>query len=417
MHFIDRYQVNNENVTYWDFIRGRELVGYVPWAHDLPDDTEEYAAAWAHILDPEKLAGPHGLRTVEPSYQYYMHQYRYEGPNPECQWNGPAWPYQTTQALTAMANLLDHYPVSAATGVVTKADYTRLLQQYAKLHYNPERGGILDLEEDYYPDTGYPIVGLTRSPHYFHSGFIDLVLSGFVGIRPRDDNILEVNPLADPASISYFRAERILYHGHDIAVQWDSSGERYGTRGLIVEVDGKKVASSPKLKRLTVKISKRSPPALNRPIALSIQQGVNTEYPSVSVSVNNADSNAVHATIDGRVWFFPESDVANGWDSPPGNGTEVWYQIDFGTGVQTGRAEIAFFANSTQGFAVPMHYRIETNGSGLWAEVSRMDAPRAVSNGITHVSWDPVKTSQIRLVLSPLQGQKVRLVELKVFAE
>ncbi|KAL5355577.1 six-hairpin glycosidase [Aspergillus floccosus] len=416
-HFIDRYQVNNENVTYWNFIRGRELVGYVPWAHDLPDDTEEYAAAWAHLLDPEKLAGPHGLRTVEPSYQYYMHQYRYEGPNPECQWNGPSWPYQTTQALTAMANLLDHYPVSAATGVISKADYTRLLQQYAELHYNPERGGILDLEEDYYPDTGYPIVGLTRSPHYFHSGFIDVVLSGFVGIRPRDDNILEVNPLADPASVSYFRVERIRYHGHDVAVQWDSFGDRYGTRGLIVEVDGKKVTSSPKLKSLTVRISRRSPPAVSRPIALSIQQGVNTEYPSGSVSVKNANANAVHAAIDGRVWFFPEPDVANGWDSPAGNGTEVWYQIDFGAAVQTGRAEIAFFANSTQGFAVPMHYRIETNQSGSWAEVSMVKAADAVANGITDVKWDSVRTSQIRLVFSPAKDQKVRLVELKVFAE
>lgn len=86
-HFIDRYRVNNAFVRYWAPIRGRELVGFVPWTHDLPDDAVKYASAWQHILNSSELAGPHGLRTVEPSYQYYMRQYRYKGPNPECQWS------------------------------------------------------------------------------------------------------------------------------------------------------------------------------------------------------------------------------------------------------------------------------------------------------------------------------------------
>lgn len=42
-HFIDRHQTSNSYVKYFDFIRGRELVGYVPWAHDLPDDSKDYA--------------------------------------------------------------------------------------------------------------------------------------------------------------------------------------------------------------------------------------------------------------------------------------------------------------------------------------------------------------------------------------
>ena len=153
-HFIDRFHVDNENVTYWDFIRGRELVGYVPWTHDLPDDTEEFAQAWKHLLDSEKLAGSHGLRTNEPSYEYFMRQYRYEGDKRECQWNGPAWPYQTTQTLAGLANLLDHYPNATEANIISKVDYTNILKQYAQLHYNQNRGGILDLEEDYDAEIG-----------------------------------------------------------------------------------------------------------------------------------------------------------------------------------------------------------------------------------------------------------------------
>lgn len=112
--------------------------------------------------------------------------------------------------MTCLASLLDHYPTSSAAGVITKADYTRLLKQYAQLHYHPERGDILDLEEDYDADTGYPIVGLARFPHYFHSGFVDLILTGCTGIRPRADDVLAVNPVADAESIPYFRVDRVL---------------------------------------------------------------------------------------------------------------------------------------------------------------------------------------------------------------
>ncbi|KAI9373414.1 Six-hairpin glycosidase-like protein [Aspergillus egyptiacus] len=416
-HFIDRFYVDNENVTYWDPIRGRELVGYVPWTHDLPDDTETFAQAWKHILDPDRLAGAHGLRTNEPTYEYYMRQYRYEGDNRECQWNGPVWPYQTTQVLTALANLLDHYPTSAAAGIITKADYNALLLQYARLHYNPNYDGKLNLEEDYEPDTGAPIVGLARSPHYFHSGFVDQVIAGFVGIRPRADDLLEVNPLADPETVSYFRLERILYHGHDVAVQWDATGDRYGTAGLQIEVDGTVVATSDTLaRRLTVEIPRLAPPPVDRPIAVSIQLGQDTAYPVGSVSVPGADPAEIHAVIDGRVWFYPE--VANWWDTPVGDGSEIWYQIDFGTRTEVARAEVAFLADADLGFEVPDDYRVQVYTDGEWAEV-KLDLQGGyedpVANGITNIAWERVGTERIRLVFTPVEGLRVRLVEFKVF--
>ncbi|KAL4924107.1 Six-hairpin glycosidase-like protein [Aspergillus undulatus] len=417
-HFIDRFYVDNENVTYWDPIRGRELVGYVPWTHDLPDDTEEYAQAWKHLLDTEKLAGAHGIRTNEPSYEYYMVQYRYEGSQPECQWNGPAWPYQTTQALTALANLLDHYPVSVGEGIITKVDYNNLLTQYAELHYNPNYGGTLNLEEDYNADTGYPIVGLARSPHYFHSGFIDQVISGFVGIRPSADDILEVNPLADA---EYFRLESVLYHGHDVAVQWDATGDQYGTQGLLVEVDGEVVATAESLTRLTVDIPRVTPPAISRPIAKSIQLGLNTAHPAGSVSIPDVSDADIHYVIDGRVWFYPE--IQNWWDTPAGTGSgeEIWYAIDFGNEVEVSRAEIAFAVTDYEGVDVdvPDSYRVQylSAADGEWVdvEVGGDEYEEAVGNGITEVSWTAVTTAGARLVFTPKEGVTVRLVEFKVF--
>ncbi|KAF2656416.1 six-hairpin glycosidase [Lophiostoma macrostomum CBS 122681] len=414
-HFIDRYQVNNQFVKYWDFIRGRELVGYVPWTHDLPDDTTSYAQSWKHILNSTQLAGSHGLRTNEPSYQYYLRQYRYEGTQPECQWNGPAWPFQTTQVLSGLANFLDHYPNGSAAGIIAKSDYVGILNQYAKLHYNPERGGILDLEEDYYPDTGYPIVGLKRSPHYFHSGFVDLVLSGLVGIRPSADDVLEVNPLAD-TSITYFRADQILYHGHNVSVQWDANGSRYGKAGFQVEVDGSVVASSASLTRVVVNTTRISPPPIIRRIAKSIQLNSTFTYPSGSVSAGNNSVTATQGALDGRIWFYLETDVANGWDSPKGNGTDIWFQIDLGAKTSVSSADIAFFANEAQGYDAPTQYSIQVDvGSGTWANVSSAKYAQPVANGITVVEWTATEIQKIRLVFRPQTGKMVRLVEFKVY--
>ncbi|KAI0428930.1 six-hairpin glycosidase [Xylaria sp. FL1042] len=423
-HFIDRYYGNTSCSTYWDFIRGRELVGYLPWLHNLPDDEPEYAQAWAHLTDSTKLAGAFGLRTNEPTYEYYMVQYRYDAATGlrECQWNGPTWPYQTSQVLSALANVFDQYPITAAQGIVTTKDYMDILSQYTSYHYNKNRGGYLNIEEDYDGSTGAPIVGLDRSSHYFHSSFIDLVISGLVGIRPSPEDVLNINPLG--VNLDYFRLEGVIYHGNEIAVQWDVDGSRYGTQGLAVEVGNTVVATSSSLKRLSVNITRQPPPKPLAPIAKSIQlQNLEVyagpAYPIGSVSVPGADPNKVQDAIDGRIWFFQEPTdtytISHGWETPVGDGSEVWYMIDFGASTAVTSGLLAFFANDTVG--VPDSYRIEVNSASGWQAVADPVTPSVIRNGITWTSWKTVNTSKIRLVFRPPLGSPSRLVEWKVYSD
>ncbi|MCW1428958.1 glycogen debranching protein [Novosphingobium sp. JCM 18896] len=407
-HFIDRYQVDNEHVKYWQPIRARELVGYLPWMFDLVPDDPRYAQAWAHLLDPKALAGKAGMRTVEASYEHYMRQYRYLGTAPECQWNGPVWPYQTTQVLMAMANLLDHYE---GTGPVTRGDYMRLLRQYAALHY---QDGRLDLEEDYHPETGRPIVGLDRSHHYFHSGFVDLVLTGLVGIRPRADDVLEINPLlpaaGDAQALAWFRVENVPYHGHSLAVTWDADGRHYGRgAGLAIEVDGREVARRATLGRLTLPIARRAQPAIVREANQAVQL-VRGQFPKPSAS-SNPDPEKLQDAVDGRVWFYPE--LPNGWDSS-GAGQPEWFAIDFGRPVPLAEAELAFFADGRR-FAAPRGVEIEVWREGQWQSVAKpVRAPLA--NGVTRIDWPAVSTERIRLRMTPERGRAIRLVEFKAFS-
>lgn len=410
-HFIDRHQRATPFVRAWQPIRARELVGYLPWTFNVAADDARTAAAWAHLLSPAGLAGPAGMRTVEPSYEYYLRQYRYEGGGhaggrPECQWNGPVWPFQTTQVLLGMANLLDHYRQS----VVTRGDYMRLLRQYTRLHYQGDR---LDLEEDYHPDTGRPIVGLGRSHHYFHSGYVDLVLGGLVGIRPRADDVLDVNPLlppaGDPQALAWFRVQDVPYHGRRVAVTWDADGRRYGRgAGLSVELDGVEVARRPTLGRLVVPVARAMPTPIVRPIDRAVQL-VRGQFPKGSASTA-IDAENVHDAIDGRVWFFPE--LGNGWSSEPGP-IRQWYAIDFGRPTRLERAELAFFADGGR-FAAPLAYRLQAWSGAEWVDLSAR-AGTPVANGVTRVDWPAVTTSRIRILFDLRPNRAMRLVEAKLF--
>lgn len=406
-HFTDRYKVDNEHVKYWEPIRSRELVGYLPWTFDLVPDDPRYAQAWGHLLDPGSLAGAAGMRTVEASYPYYMRQYRYLGDAPECQWNGPVWPFQTTQVLTAMANLLDHYDHK---GPVTRSAYMRLLRQYAALHY---QGGRLDLEEDYHPETGKPIVGLDRSHHYFHSGFVDLILTGLVGIRPRADDVLEVNPLLPQAgeqqALDWFRVEDVPYHGHRVAVTWDADGSRYARgAGLSIEVDGREVARRPALGRLTVPVTRIANAPIRRKTNRAVQL-VRGQFPKGSASSND-DPEKLHDAIDGRLWFYPE--LPNGWDSAVSS-REQWYAVDFGKAEELGSAELAFFEGGG-GYAAPRNVTLQYREQNGWRIVA---SATPVGNGVTRLQWPRRRVERIRAVMTPSPGKAIRLVELKVFSD
>jgi len=404
-HFIDRYKVTNDHVRYWQQIRGRELVGYVPWTFDLPADDPHFAAAWAHLLTPTGFAGAGGLRTVEPSYQYYMRQYRYVGTARECQWNGPVWPFQTTQVLEAMINLLDHYRQT----VVTRGDFLRLLRQYSALHRQAD--GRLDLEEDYDPETGQPIVGLTRSHHYFHSGFDDLVLTGLVGLRPRADDMLEVNPLlparGDPQAIGWFRADGIPYHGHLVAINWDADGRHYGRgAGLSVEVDGREVARRLDVGRIELPLTRRAPASVARPINEAVQLARGT-YPLPSAA-SGTEAEALHDAIDGRTWFF--TDAPAGWTSDASR--DQWFAVDFGKPLALSRAELAF-AGDDASVAPPARYRVQRWTGAAWRDVTT--ARSAIANGVTRAQWPMVATSRLRVMMESAPGRRIRLVELKAF--
>lgn len=439
-HFTDVYQRSTLTVEKGSFIRGRELVGFVPWQFDLVPSTPQwgqpdFASAWSHLLAPAQLAGVHGLRTVEPSYPMYLTQYRYDAltGQPECQWNGPAWPFQISQTLSGMANLLQASPPSAPIPV-TVNDYVRLLRQYARLHLNTNADGAApDLQEDYNPDTGLPIVGLQRSHHYNHSTFNDLLLSGLIGIRPRLDDVLELHPLlptghdAEPP-IRFFALQDVRYHGRDLTLLYDADGSRYrkGAGLSVFTASGQRIYGPRPLGPAFIHLTRvhRDPAMVDHPPEPDLAVNVWEREPSafettlpIATASSSATGSSPYAAIDGRLWFFPE--VSNGW-SPAVDASRdnaPWIAVDLRRSQTLNAVDLAFFADGAT-FAAPEGVTLQTLQDGHWEAVPQqsMEEQRPVANGLTHLHFRPVQTQMLRVVFRPARGKQLRLIELEAFA-
>jgi Glycosyl hydrolase family 65, C-terminal domain len=151
---------------------------------------------------------------------------------------------------------------------VSKRDYFMHLILYARSHHRRLANGkvVPWIGEDLNPYTGGWIVrrilhewnqpDKNRGKDYNHSCFCDLVIPGLVGLRPRPDAIIEVNPLLPEHTWDYSCLDRVRYHGHLVSILYDKTGKHYGKgQGLQVFIDGKQVASSPRLTRLRGRIA------------------------------------------------------------------------------------------------------------------------------------------------------------------
>jgi len=220
----------------------KEEIGFIPWYFNLPDS--QYSIAWQSLMDTKTFCAPFGITTADRSHP----QFRTHGCC-NCEWDGAVWPFATAQTLTAMANLLNNYKQN----FVADSNYFSLFNTYVESQYyrgRPYIGEYLDEK------TGYWLKGdQERSRYYNHSTFNDLIITGLVGLRPRADNVIEVNPLVPQDKWDWFCLDNVLYHGKILTIIWDKTGLKYKKgKGLSVWVNGKKAGSAVELTRIMGKL-------------------------------------------------------------------------------------------------------------------------------------------------------------------
>ncbi len=192
-------------------------------------------ALWDHLLDPKEFWTPwpvptaardcpafdsHGLWKVGPNASA-ENPYRYVD-----SWNGPTWIF--SEALTAEA-LGSAARVSRDDRLIDA--FNQLMERYTEIQFLDGDRSVPCTVEHYDSITGENIRLLAD---YFHSFYNDLVIRYMVGIVPREDDLIEIDPLV--RGWRGFSIEKVAYRGHSISVKRDKT--------FVVVIDGKAVFNS-----------------------------------------------------------------------------------------------------------------------------------------------------------------------------
>ena len=224
----------------------REAIGFTPWDFNLPDDRANYAKAWNQLLDTAGFKAPWGLTTAERRNPTF----RTRGTGHSCEWDGALWPFASSQTLKGLANLLTNYKKH---GKMNANIFYQELHQYAASHVKNGKPYIGEYQDE---KNGEWLKGDNpRSSFYNHSTFNDLIINDLIGVKPRQDNVLEIFPLIPKNQWDWFMLDNVSYHSKIVTVLWDKTGTKYNRgKGLLVFVDGKEIYKGKDLKPLKVRM-------------------------------------------------------------------------------------------------------------------------------------------------------------------
>jgi hypothetical protein len=337
-----------------------------------------------------------------------------------------------------MASLLNDYQQE----VVNRTDYYTLLTTYVRSHRQDGRPYLAEASD---PFTGSFSGHNTfyHSEHYLHSGFIDQVISGLIGIRPRADDTLQVNPLV-PEDWGYFALEGVEYHGHDLRIFWDRDGSRYSQgRGLAVFLNGIEIARRPELGEIRVPVP---PPMVSAPAPRLNNYAVNNHgehFPHASASASHPLFPPFYA-VDGHRWYHPSP--PNRWvgsvteTDPDGGGGPTWFQVEYGTPRSLSAVVLYFLDDATgpsveavgeegaSGFplaaattklkaAPPDSYALEYWDGEGWVEVpGQARFPQRQSGRRANTILFPeLQTEKLRVLMTPRSGAVPGLTEIETW--
>jgi hypothetical protein len=239
----------------------KEVIGVYPFYFGMLPWGEGYESAWASILDPRQFWTTWPVASASKECPAYSQtNWPGDGRAAGCMWNGPTWPHANSLVMTAMARTLratrDH---GVADSPLKKEHLWALFVSFTKAQYRNQDVRQPWTGEFYNGDTGR---WKTAERDYNHSTWLDILIPELIGIVPRDDEVLEVDPLLPEDAMSHFILDGLRYHGRDVTVVWDAptpgTSDRYadGRKGLDVYVDGRLAGSAPSLSRLRVELGR-----------------------------------------------------------------------------------------------------------------------------------------------------------------
>ncbi|WP_372647734.1 discoidin domain-containing protein [Draconibacterium sp.] len=383
---------------------GRELMAYVPWYFNMIDDTPEFGSAWQFLMDPEFFYAKFGPTVTERNDPLFLISPRC------CVWSGNSWPFATSQTLKAMSNVLNNYQ----NQLITKEDFLEMFSIFSITH---RQDGKPYIAEALHPDNGswdgHDVPG--HSEHYYHSSYIDLVISDLIGLKPQASDSILVKPLI-PDEWEYFILEDVVYHGYNVSIVWDKTGERYKKgKGFRILADGKTIASAEQVQDLSAYLTSKQ---------------VNiTEESQVNYAVNNTDKyypkaiasfpgikDRVSKLNDGQFWYLTRT--TNQWSNEYSEEEQDWAGIDFGIERDIKKI-IVYFVEDDNKIKSPQAYELEYWDGKDWAKIQgqKRQYEKPMARKGNSIEFKALKTSKIRLLLHPQEGYNIAISEIEAWGK
>ncbi len=193
----------------------RELHGFFPFTTGLAPNQPRYTAALAALIDPTDFWAR--FPPVITSLRHYK----------EWTWEMDGLtrniaPHPISMGARTLLAALKHYDGHP----IEPAHFMELMRRYNDLLYpgvHPGDPYWRPNAHEYYskwePYAQTPQPKPSDISHDFHSMYTSLVVEGVVGLTPRSDARIELEPMA--REWSYFALDGLRYHGHDLTIIWD----------------------------------------------------------------------------------------------------------------------------------------------------------------------------------------------------
>ncbi|MFX0091635.1 MAG: trehalase family glycosidase [Candidatus Hodarchaeota archaeon] len=198
-----------------------------------------------YLINKEEFWTDFPIPSVSQSDSAFDPVARWKGKRMLCPWSGRVWPMLNSHICEVLvrAGSLDKSLISYAVIMIRKFIHMMFFNQDVT-HPNSF--------EHYNPLTGYPSI-YRGIDDYQHSWVVDLIIKYVCGLRPRNDNILQIEPLN--FGLSHFTLDRLYYRKHWIRVVWRQQKIDEEDFGLTVYLDNQKVAFSPTFGKIEIELN------------------------------------------------------------------------------------------------------------------------------------------------------------------
>ncbi len=214
----------------------RELHGFFPFLARLAPDEPRYTSALRYLVDPDEFWGR--FPPVITSQTHYR----------EWTWEMDGLtrniaPHPISMGGRLILQALRHYrnhPITADHFMDLLARYNRLVYPGVNPYDPYWRPNVHEYYSQWEPHRLSPRPKPSDISHDFHSMYLSLIVEGAVGLVPRPDDWIELDPLAN--QWERFLLDRLRYRGHDLTIVWDRPDGRRAypqfEEGFSLFVDG-----------------------------------------------------------------------------------------------------------------------------------------------------------------------------------